>query len=964
MRGVGGYASAAGSETNAQRFTFSVPVPAGVTGGTRLTATATLTAGTSEFSNVIPVTQAAVSVSGSVFRDANADDTFNAGETGLADISVEIFRDDGDDTFERDGSDTSVTSIVTNASGAYTAALPDGTYWLAVNLTDADLGALVPGGPSVRRVVVAGSSISGLDFAFENAANAFVPCDPFVYLFQNDPTDVYGLNLATGASQLIRSNIGPPGRSIQTNGLGYNVQDNFIYGSNSTDRDGTISRLDRNFNVTLLGPIPGLPIDKGFYIGDVSPEGKLYFYHNNTADLHVIELDPSSANYLTQTVISTSQGLSITDIAFNPIDNQIYTVDNSNKNLYRINPTTGQVTDLGNTGITGATTFGAQYYDGRGFFYMSKNQDGLIYRIDTSTPTDIDPTALVFSNGPASGTNDGAHCLYAELPLDYGDAAYDSLLEDDGARHVIDPIGPRLGARAPDEESDGQPTVGADGDDANGVDDEDGVSLAGSTLQNAALKAGETYTLDVATSGSGVLNAWIDWNADGFDVSDQIAVNARPSANSIRVTFTVPDSIDPQVSYARFRFASNATGPLGPASNGEVEDYRVFLANVIVTGTVFYDDGFGGGTPNDAIQNGQERGLENILVTATDGTLTRITRTNARGAYVFYTAPFGPNVTVSHTLPRPTGSSIRGSTNPACLATSSNDASAASQIITDANCSDALEAGEAGYQDDQVYPGYDFGVLRAPALRSDQTGQVASPGVIEYTHQFTPNTLGAVTLDLSQGLYTYDLFADENCDGTFAPTEGPHVAPYTFNVTQSWPRLDNGALQSCELKLRVIVPDGEANGTTDTVALGTDFTWLNTLIEESLSLQDTTVITTGGRLELLKDVCNVTDGCTSYTTNGTGKPGDVLEYRIRYRNAGSAQISEVQVSDPVPFFTALVQDAYDGTFEAQVICPDGTSVGVEQADPNTVTADVMTTCTITEVLAGEQGELRFRVRIE
>ena len=696
----------------------------------------------------------------------------------------------------------------------------------------------------------------------------------------------------------------------------------------------------------------------------MSPDGKLYFYHNTTADLHVIELNPASAAYLTQTVIPITERLNITDIAFNPIDEQIYTVGNNNKNLYRINPTSGQVTNLGNTGITGGATFGAQYYDGRGFFYMSKNQDGLIYRIDTSTPANIDPTALVFSNGPASGTNDGAHCLYAELPLDYGDAAYDSLLEDDGARHVIDPIGPRLGAQVPDEESDAQPSVGADSDDVNGVDDEDGVSLNGLTLQNAALKAGQTYTLDIVTSGSGVLNAWIDWNADGFDASDQIAVNVRPSANSIRLTFSVPDGIDPQVSYARFRFASNTTGPLGPASNGEVEDYRVFLANVIVTGTVFYDDGFGNGTPNDAIQNGQERGLENVLITATDGNLTRTTRTNASGAYVFYTAPFGPNVTVSHTLPRGTGSSIRGSTNPACLATSSNDASAASQIITDANCSDALEVGEVGYQDDQVYPGYDFGVLRALDLRSDQTGQVASPGVIEYTHQFTPNTLGAVNLDLSQGLYTYDLFVDENCDGAFASTEGPHVAPYTFGVGPSWPRLDNGALRSCELKLRVIVPDGEANGTTDTVALSTDFSWLNTLIEESLSLQDTTVITTGGRLELLKDVCNVTQGCSSYATNGTGKPGDVLEYRIRYRNAGSAQISEVEISDPVPFFTTLVQDAYDGTFEAQVICPDGTAVGIDQADPNTVAANVMTTCAITEVLAGQQGELRFRVRIE
>ena len=75
------------------------------------------------------------------------------------------------------------------------------------------------------------------------------------------------------------------------------------------------------------------------------------------------------------------------------------------------------------------------------------------------------------------------------LPLDYGDApdsahgppwAYPTLVADNGARHGVNGGGAlRMGAQL-DTETDGQPTVAADGDDqvsVPNVDDEDGVTL-------------------------------------------------------------------------------------------------------------------------------------------------------------------------------------------------------------------------------------------------------------------------------------------------------------------------------------------------------------------------------------------------------------------------------------------------------------------------------------------------------
>ena len=60
-----------------------------------------------------------------------------------------------------------------------------------------------------------------------------------------------------------------------------------------------------------------------------------------------------------------------------------------------------------------------------------------------------------------------------------------------------------------DSEEDGQPTLGADGDDINGSDDEDGVEFTSKII------SGHTATITVNASASGYLNAWIDWERDG-----------------------------------------------------------------------------------------------------------------------------------------------------------------------------------------------------------------------------------------------------------------------------------------------------------------------------------------------------------------------------------------------------------------------------------------------------------------
>ena len=160
------------------------------------------------------------------------------------------------------------------------------------------------------------------------------------------------------------------------------------------------------------------------------------------------------------------------------------------------------------------------------------------------------------------------------LTDDFGDAPdpFPVTLADDGARHTI-VDGFQLGAAA-DLDFDGQPSPTANGDDDDGEDDEDGVSF------DTPLIIGQEATITVTASAAGRLDAWIDFNGDDdwSDPADQIFVSQEVAAGDNELTFSVPADGSHGYSYARFRFST--TGGLsydGPASDGEVEDYRVVV---------------------------------------------------------------------------------------------------------------------------------------------------------------------------------------------------------------------------------------------------------------------------------------------------------------------------------------------------------------------------------------------------
>ncbi|MEL7335532.1 MAG: tandem-95 repeat protein, partial [Planctomycetota bacterium] len=133
------------------------------------------------------------------------------------------------------------------------------------------------------------------------------------------------------------------------------------------------------------------------------------------------------------------------------------------------------------------------------------------------------------------------------------------------------------------------------------VDDEDGIPVASSGvneglfLDNNGQVVGflnplqtEGTPIVVNASAAGLLDAWVDLNADGdfLDEGEQLVRNVAlvPGENLIRVHTPINESIsgrpDPRT-WARFRVSPTGnTTPTGIAIGGEVEDHRVLIAGV------------------------------------------------------------------------------------------------------------------------------------------------------------------------------------------------------------------------------------------------------------------------------------------------------------------------------------------------------------------------------------------------
>ena len=155
----------------------------------------------------------------------------------------------------------------------------------------------------------------------------------------------------------------------------------------------------------------------------------------------------------------------------------------------------------------------------------------------------------------------------------------------------------KLGANAPDADATSLANATASGDDANGTDDEDGVTLPAQCYSGSYVPI--IVNVTNSTGANAYLNGWVDFNNNNtFDTGEQVVTNhtvATGTSLSTRTFYAqVPPDLTAATVGARFRISSSAfAGPVGSAGSGEVEDYTIAVVALPPCGTeLLYNGSF------------------------------------------------------------------------------------------------------------------------------------------------------------------------------------------------------------------------------------------------------------------------------------------------------------------------------------------------------------------------------------
>ncbi len=412
---------------------------------------------------------------------------------------------------------------------------------------------------------------SGMAYAQSDtfAPTAFTSCPSKAFLTQGSVAKTFGINLITGDYTVLAQDHGTSG---SLNALGFNSNDRFIYAW-SYEHDQPV-RVHNDWQIEVLTDVN--ITNQNFYVGDVDPERDIYYVYRRGVDygLYGIGLDPERSDYMTMSRVIDGASLSLrsADMAVNPVDGYIYTVE-SNGILHRIDQEDGSSISLGFTGESGG--FGAAYFDVDGNLYIGRNRDGKVFRIAIAAG---EINAELFASGPASNTNDGSRCASApvvdddDIQIDFGDApdSYQTTLDNNGARHGLESNPDLFLGSGVDGESNAFVFPLSD-DETGELNDDDGVTMIVEAVER------EYAIASVTASGEGYLSAWIDIHQDGqFDAIDQVAFDIPVGEGQQSIYLPIPDGVMEGTTWARFRMSSvQGLAPFGGAPDGEVEDMQV-----------------------------------------------------------------------------------------------------------------------------------------------------------------------------------------------------------------------------------------------------------------------------------------------------------------------------------------------------------------------------------------------------
>jgi len=198
---------------------------------------------------------------------------------------------------------------------------------------------------------------------------------------------------------------------VSLNALAFNYADGYLYAFQTGTR--TLYRLSST-GAQNLGNIAGVVSGANAATSDLN--GNMYIASNSTSTLYRLNLST-----LTLTTLTLSQAVNFGDMAYNPVDNNIYanrfynTANGATNGVARLTlPTSGTtvtVTVLGTPATTGDDV-GSMFFDAAGVLYTATNQGNFgVYNLTTGAITRV-------GSAGTAGQSDGASCVFPTEDID------------------------------------------------------------------------------------------------------------------------------------------------------------------------------------------------------------------------------------------------------------------------------------------------------------------------------------------------------------------------------------------------------------------------------------------------------------------------------------------------------------------------------------------------------------------
>lgn len=361
-------------------------------------------------------------------------------------------------------------------------------------------------------------------------------------------------------------------------------------------------------------------------------------------------------------------------------------------------------------------------------------------------------------------------------------------------------------------------------------------------------------------------------------------------------------------------------------STADVNNVEFGLFNgSVIRGRSFNDNGAGGGSANDGIQNGTEVGINGAAITAWDsGLSTKLAEavSNSSGDFSLWLPASVGNVPIIIRETDPSGfRSIAGS--------------GATYNLTNDEFSLTNTPGTE-------ISGLFFGNIPFNVFEANQNRSGLPGTVIWIPHTLRAGTQGSVTFTVNQSpepsaiTWPVVVYEDVNKNGVLDASESQITGPFPFLGGQQ-----------TDILLKVTIPSNAPITAKNRLDVLADFAFANSAIVEQLSLID--LLTANNSVSAGLEISKLVDKATAL-------PGQTLTYTISYVNNSSGALNSVQIFDSTPAYTVF-SAASSGTLPTGITAINITSPAV--GSTGNITWQFVGT-----LQAGASGQVSYTVTIE